>query len=169
MRGHSAVAVEASDLLFGGNQLHTVEIPAHVLSPGGGGAPAAVVVRPLRLMELQRIQKAAQESQALTSVLMVQQALVEPKVTVEEVNRMHAGLVEFVLREVNRVSGLSLDSNELQAAVQAPLARACLVLAREFGWTPDECAGLTLGQILLYVEMIGRGERPSPAHGPAPA
>jgi hypothetical protein len=162
------VGLGVNDLLLGGSQLHTVELPAHVLAPAGGGAPATVVLRPLRLVDLQRIQKAAQESQALTSVLMVQQALVEPKATVDEVNRMHAGLVEFLLREVNRVSGLTLDADELHAAVQAPLARACLVLAREFGWTPEECAGLTLGQILLYVEMLGRGERPTTArHGAA--
>jgi len=156
------VAVSVGDLLLGGSQQHTVEIPAHVLAPAGGGAPATVTIRPLRLIDVQRIQKAGQDAQVLTSVLMVQQALVEPKVTVDEVNHMHAGLVEFLLREVNRVSGLSLAADELQAAVQAPLARACFVLAREFGWTPDECAALTLGQILLYVEMLGRGETPAP-------
>ena len=154
------MALSVSDLLLGGSQQHTVEVPAHVLVPAGGGAPAQVVLKPLRLIDVQRIQKAAQDSQALTSVLMVQQALVEPKATIDEVNRMHAGLVEFLLHEVNRVSGLALGADELEAAVQAPLARACFVLAREFGWTPDECAGLTLGQILLYVEMIGRGEKP---------
>ena len=39
--------------------------------------------------------------------------------------------------------------------VQAPLARACFVLARQFGWTPDECAELTVGQVLTYLEMLG--------------
>lgn len=153
------MSLSVGDLLLGGSQTHTVEIPAHILAPAGGGAPATVVLRPLRLVDVHRIQKAAQESQALTSVLMVQHALVEPKATIDEVNRMHAGLVEFLLNEVNRVSGLSLNGDEIQAVVQAPLARACFVLARELGWTPDECAGLTLGQILLYVEMLGRGER----------
>jgi hypothetical protein len=76
---------------------------------------------------------------------------------------MHAGLVEFLLREVNRVSGLSLSGDELEATVQAPLARACFVLAREFGWTPEECAALTLGQILVYLELLGRGEGPPSA------
>jgi hypothetical protein len=153
------MSLSVGDLLLGGSQTHTVEIPAHILAPAGGGAPATVVLRPLRLVDVHRIHKAAQESQALTSVLMVQQALVEPKATIDEVNRMHAGLVEFLLREVNRVSGLAMNGDEIQAVVQAPLARACFVLARELGWTPDECAGLTLGQILLYVEMLGRGER----------
>jgi hypothetical protein len=152
------MTLSAGDLLLGGSATHTITIPPHVLSPAGEGAPGTVVIRPLRLIDVQRIHKAAQESNGLTSVLMVQQALVEPKLSIDQVNQMHAGLVEFLLREVNRVSGLTLSGDELQAAVQAPLARACFVLSREFGWTPEECAALTLGQILLYVEMLGRGE-----------
>jgi hypothetical protein len=151
------------ELLLGGTATHEVEIPADVLRPGGDGepeaeGPARVVLRPLLLSDVQRIHQAAHESRDLTSVLMVQQALVEPKVTVDEVNGMHAGLVEFLLHEVNRISGLALGSDELEEVVQAPLARACFVLAREFGWTPDECARLTVGQVLLYLELLGRGE-----------
>lgn len=151
----------ADELLLGGSGTHEVEIPPDVLRPAdGGGAPARVVVRPLVLADVQQINKAGRDGDALTSVLMVQQALVEPRMTVEQVGRMHAGLVEFLLGEVNRVSGLSVSQDELAEAVQAPLARACFVLAREFGWTPEQCAALTLGQVLLYVEMLGRGERP---------
>ena len=120
--------------------------------------PAQVVIRPLVLADVQRIQRAARDESALTSVLMVQQALVEPKLSIEQVGRLHAGLVEHLLREVNRISGLSLGGDDLEELVRAPLARACFVLAREFGWTPNECAGMTLGQILVYLEMLGRGE-----------
>jgi hypothetical protein len=152
------------ELLVGGAGRHEVEIPPEVLLPADGDrpddAPARVVIRPLVLADVQQIERAGREGQALTSVLMVQQALVEPRLTVEQVGRMHAGLVEFLLAEVNRVSGLSVSRDELADAVQAPLARACFVLAREFGWTPEQCAGLTLGQVLLYVEMLGRGQRP---------
>jgi len=90
---------------------------------------------------------------------MVQQALVEPALTVDQVHRLPAGLVEFLLAEVNRTSGLSLGGDDLTDAVHAPLARACFVLSREFGWTPDKCAELTVGQVLLYLEMLARGER----------
>src|SRR6266568_1981151 len=131
------------DLLFGGGAEHVVTVPPEVLRPAGaapavaGPAPTTVVIRPLRLHDVQRIHKASQESEALTSVLMVQQALVQPRMTIEQVGQMHAGLVEFLVREINRVSGLSLRGDELSAAVQAPVARACYVLAREFGWTPE--------------------------------
>lgn len=153
------MTLSADDLLVGGGATHTVTVPADVLHPSGEGDDGTVVLRPLRLVELQRVHKASQDQEALTSVLIVQQALVEPKLTVEQVSRMHAGLVQFLLREVNRLSGLDLGADEIETFVQAPLARACFVLAREFGWTPDECASLTMGQIMLYVAMLGRGRQ----------
>ena len=151
------MALSADDLLLGGAETHTISVPAAILHPNGAAdGDGTVVLRPLRLVELQRIHKAAQDQEALTSVLMVQQALVEPKLTIDQVSRMHAGLVQFLLREVNRLSGLDLGADEIEVLVQAPLARACFVLAREFGWPPDECANLTMGQIMLYVAMMGR-------------
>jgi hypothetical protein len=163
------MALTADQLLLGGTATHTVEIPKGVLRPSSHGdngssemaavdEPSQVVLRPLLLADVQRIHEAAKESRDLTSVLMVQQSLVEPEVTLDDVNRMHAGLVEYLLHEVNHISGLSLDRDELEEVVQAPLARACFVLGREFGWTPEECARLTVGQVLLYLELLGRGE-----------
>ena len=160
--------LSVEELLLGAGSTRVVEIPAEVLHPdgesAGDAAPGTVVLRPLTLADVQRIQKAARDERTLTSVLMVQQALVEPKLAVEQVNAMHAGLVEFLLREVNRASGFALDRDELQETVQAPLARACFVLAREFGWTPEECAALTLGQALVYLELLGSGQPAGGVH-----
>lgn len=152
--------LSVDDLLLGGRGLHRVGVPAEVLSPTGGEATddaieQTVVLRPLVLADVQRLQRAARDDKALTSVLMVQQALVEPAVTIEQVNAMHCGLVEFLVGQVNRISGLSLGRDELDEVVRAPLARACFELARQFGWTPDQCASLTVGQILVYLEMLG--------------
>jgi hypothetical protein len=152
-----ASALTADDLLLGGRATHRVEIPADVLDPADPDAPGKVVLRPLVLADVHRVQKAAREDGVLTSVLMVQQSLVEPSVTIDQVNRMHCGLVEFLLGEVNRISGLRLGRDELDNAVRAPMTRACFELAREFGWTPDECAALTVGQVLMYLELLGRG------------
>lgn len=179
------MSISVDDLLLGGRVTYTVAVPADVLAPGadpsvgdasvgGGDLPAAdtssapdtpmgngdggeatVTLRPLVLADVQRIQRAARDDQGLTSVLMVQQALVEPGVTMDQVNRMHCGLVEFLVAEVNRISGLRLGRDELDDVVRAPMARACFELARHFGWTPDECAALTVGQILTYLELLG--------------
>ena len=143
----------AEELLAGASAQHTVEIPAELLASG----PGEVVLRPLTVRDIQRVTQAAREQAALTSVLMVQQALIRPAMTVEQVGSMTAGLVEFLLEQVNRISGLSMDANGVEQAVRAPLARACFLLSREFGWTPEQCSQLTLGQVLLYLEMLAGG------------
>jgi len=157
--------LSVEDLLAGAAATHVVEVPAALLgsgpAPGSPGVapgpePGRVVLRPLTVRDVQRITKAAREQHTLASILMVQQALVEPKLSVEQVGALSAGLVQFLLARVDALSGLDLDADDLDRAVKAPLARACFVLAREFGWTAAECAGLTLGQVLLYLEMLAR-------------
>lgn len=150
----------AEDLLAGAQATHRVELPAELL---GRDAAAAgfVTLRPLTAGALQRIAQAAKDERVLASVLMVQQALVEPKLSVEQVSGLAAGLLQFLLDKVNRLSGLNVADEDLDKAVKAPLTRACFVLAREFGWTPADCSALTVGQILLYLEMLARDERPA--------
>jgi hypothetical protein len=152
------------ELLAGSALTYRVTLPQSVASrdaaaEGSDGA-AEVVLRPLLLADVIRLNRAAGDDGELASALMLQQALVEPALTLDQVHRLPAGIVAFLLGEVNRVSGLSMGGEELADAVHAPLARACFVLGREFGWTPDKCAELTVGQVLLYLEMLGRGERP---------
>ncbi|MEM9556634.1 MAG: hypothetical protein AAGC60_20410 [Acidobacteriota bacterium] len=159
-----ARTLDADTLLAGAGARHRVAVPRELLASGSetgdGQAPdeASVVLRPLTLRDVQRIDRAAREQGALASVLMVQQALVEPTLTVEQVADLPAGLARFLLDAVHRISGLELSRDELDEAVKAPLARACFVLAREFGWTPTECSELTVGQVLLYLEMLGGGD-----------
>jgi hypothetical protein len=157
-----ARALSAEDLLAGAASTHTVQVPASLLNPeettNGAGA-GEVVLRPLTVRDLQRVTAAAREQQLLTSVLMVQQSLVTPKLTVEQVGALPAGLVQFLLAKVNAISGLSLDGEDFDKAIKAPLTAACFILSREFGWTPAQCSELTLGQVLLYLEMLARGER----------
>jgi hypothetical protein len=150
----------AEEMLAGAAATFTVALPARVLRPGEPAAadqPAReVVLRPLQIRDLDRVARAAKEQRVLTSVLLVQQALVSPKLSVEQVGDLPAGTVQFLLEKVNSISGLSVDGDDLDRVVRAPLAKACFVLAREFGWTPSECAELTVGQVLLYLEMLGR-------------
>ena len=148
-------ALTAEDLLAGGTIQHTVEVPGALLK---GEAPGGVVLRPLTVRDIQRVTQAAREQAALTSTLMVQQAVVQPPLTIEQVSGLPAGLVEFLLEEVNRISGLSMQAGDVEDAVRAPLSRACFLLAREFGWTPEQCSQLTVGQVLLYLEMMATGE-----------
>lgn len=145
--------LSANDLLAGGAQRHSVSIPAELL-PEAIADSAGVLLRPLTVNDLQRLGKAAKDEGLLSTVLMVQQALVEPAMSIEQVGKLPAGLMQFLLAEINRISGLSLSEDDIQQAVKAPLSKAVFVLAKEFGWTPSECAELTIGQVLLYLEML---------------
>lgn len=151
--------LSADDILAGGTLVFDIEVPAATLSPSPSpeedldGPGGKVRLRPLTVRLLQQLTRAAKDNDGLLSALMLKEALVEPKLSLDQVNGLHSGLARFLLDAVNRVSGIS-QSEGLEAAVQAPLAKACFTLAKEFGWSPEEVGKLTMAQIMLYLEMI---------------
>jgi hypothetical protein len=152
------MALTAEELLAGGTLTHEVELPGALLEDGSTvTVDTVVVVRPLTVRDLQRIGRAARDDDELAAGLMIQQALVEPELTAEQVSSLPAGVARFLLERINAVSGIGTPGSELEELVQAPLARACYVLAKEFGWTPEDVSGMTIGQILLYLEMTHNG------------
>jgi hypothetical protein len=148
----------AEELLAGSSLTFETEIPQRILrstgSNGGNGTAGTVRLRPLTVQDLQLISRAAKESDSLVATLMVQRSLVEPALTVAEVASMHVGLVQFLLDQVNQISGVTATAEQLAASMEAPLAKAAFVLAKEYGWTPEEVNDLTLGQILLHLQML---------------
>jgi hypothetical protein len=154
--------LSAEDLLAGGDLTFEIEVPPGTLRPtegAGNGEPATVRLRPLTVRDLQLVSRAARDQDSLTATLMVQRALVEPEMSVAQVSAMHVGLVQYLLEHVNRISGISATSEQLSRAVDAPLAKAAFVLAREFGWTPQQVNDLTLGQVLLNLQMLKERQR----------
>ena len=87
-------------------------------------------------------------------VYAVHAALQVPELSLPQVSALPIGLMEFLLAEVNRISGLAVAPAALEEAAEQPIARAAHVLAREFGWTPQQIGELTLGQILLHLQML---------------
>jgi hypothetical protein len=157
------MALTAEELLAGSELRHEISIPIELLYPNGqkgmaDGGAATVVLRPLTVRDLQLIVKAARQDDLLTSALMVQRALVQPELSQAQVATMPAGLLRYLADQVNRISGIGVTADAMESMVQAPLARACFILAREFGWTPQQVSEMTLGQILLYLEMLGDGQ-----------
>jgi hypothetical protein len=144
----------ADELLAGANLTFDVELPPHVL--GGSATPrgGTVRLRPLTVRDLQLIARAAKDNDALAGALMVQTALVEPKLALPQVNALQVGLLQFLLTEVNRISGIGADAASVSGAAEDPLIRAAFLLAREFGWTPEQVGELTLGQILLHLQLL---------------
>jgi hypothetical protein len=148
-----AAYLTADELLAGGSLRHEVSVPAGLGVPTG--ATGRVRLRPLTVADLQLITRAARENDSLVAPLMVKAAVEEPKLSLAQVNAMPIGLLEFLLGEVNRVSGLVMPAAALDEAATAPLARAAHVLASRFGWTPQQLGEMTLGQILLHLQMLG--------------
>lgn len=147
------------ELLAGSALTYEVEIPAAVLSPGNEAGqaengPKTVTLKPLRVDDLQLIARAAKENDAMVAALMVQKSMVEPRLSIAEVAAMHVGLMSFLLDQVNAISGISASTELLAREAEAPLAKAAFILAREFGWTPAQVSELTMGQILLHLQML---------------
>lgn len=156
------MTLTAEQLLAGGALTHEVDVPSELLGANGeAAAPSRLLLRPLTVRDLQRIGKAAKDEETMSAALMIQQALVEPALNFEQISQLPAGLARFLVERINAISGISTPRNALEELVQAPLARACFVLAKEFGWTPEEVSGMTIGQILLYLEMSHGKEKSS--------
>lgn len=150
----------AEELLGGAELTYEVSIPPEILRPGEQAPRGAgnVRLRPLRVGDLQRIARAAKENDQLLATLMLHQSLVEPAMSLAQVAALHVGVVQYLLDQVNRISGISTTPDSLASLSQAPLARAAHILAREYGWTPQEVNELTLGQVLLHLQMLVEGQ-----------
>lgn len=149
------MVLSSEDLLAGASVRHEVTLPRELVdrTSGDGADPAKVCLKPLTVRDLQQISKAAKQDDGLSASLMIQQALIEPELKLDQIQQLPAGLARFLVDQINVVSGIDVPQNDLQEIVQQPLARACFVLAKEFGWTPEEVSGMTIGQVLLFVEM----------------
>jgi len=147
------MTITAEQLLSGESARHEVEIPAELLPSDAVPLNPTLTVRPLTVRDLQLISSAVRDDETLTAALMIQQAIVDPPLRVELVKQMPAGLARFLVERINAISGITTPGHALEELVQAPLAKACFVLAKEFGWTPEQVSGMTIGQILMYLEM----------------
>jgi hypothetical protein len=148
--------LSADSLLADAQATVTVEIPAAVLPSVAAALPSdrCVRLRPLVVGDLRLIMRAARDNDELTAALMVHRSLLEPELTLAQVSAMPLGLMQFLLREVNRVSGLTASEAEIAAALEDPLAQASLRLSQAFGWTPQEIGKLTMGEVLTHLQFL---------------
>jgi hypothetical protein len=153
--------LSAEDLLEGSKAIHDITVPPAVLSPGDTADPDSAEVgqvrlRPLSIATLNLISRAAREDASLVPLLMIQEAMVEPAMNLNQIQRLHVGLVHFLVSQINLLSGLSEDGELLTDAVNSPLGRTHLLLAKHFGWTPEQVSRLTPGQVAVYLAGIER-------------
>jgi hypothetical protein len=142
----------ADELLSGAGVTHDVELPPELL--GASSTERSVRLRPLTVKDLQVVARAARDNDALASVLMVKAALISPELTLHQANALPVGVLQYLLEHINRISGIDLDSGAAERAAEDPLVRAAFLLSQAFGWTPEQVSDLTLGQILLHLELL---------------
>lgn len=156
----TAHLLTAEDLLTGSRAIHEVVIPPVVLTPSRdveSDAPLACVrLRPLSVGILTLISRAARDDASLAPLLMIKEAMLEPTLSLEHIRQMHVGLVYYLVSQINRISGLDADGAALDGAVETPLGRMHILLAKHFGWTPEQVSQLTPGQVAVYLAGIDR-------------
>ena len=156
--------ITPEELLAGNSATFDVEIPPSLLDPeleGGAARHTArkIRLRPLTVKDIQLIAKAAKDDEVLTSVLMIQKAVVEPPLKQNDVATLRSGLVSFLVDRINHISGLTTTDDELRAIADAPIVQAFFLLAKEFNWTPQQVRELTIGQIVGYLEFLNQGRK----------
>jgi hypothetical protein len=157
----SSLLLSAEELLAGADVTYDVEIPSALLVTRADAAtatasPRRVRLRPLTLRDVQLIAKAARDDDVLTSVLMIQRAVVEPTLKENDIAAMRSGVVRFLVEQVNRISGLTSDADTQRDLAESPFMRAMVILAQEFGWTPEQIRSLTIAQVVGFLEGLQR-------------
>lgn len=146
--------LSAEDLLAGADQLYDVVVPAELLAPGG--LPGRVRMRPLSVALLLLIARAARDDAGLASLLTLKETLVEPRLSLDQIRALPAGMACFLVERANALSGLTADHEAIADAGESPLGQVHVLLARHFGWTPEQTARLTPGQIAVYLAGLER-------------
>ena len=160
------------DMLAGSTLVHEIMIPGPILRPLASSEPAAeagiVHLKALSISTLAVISRAARDDNSLIPLLMIKEAVVDPALTIDQIRQFHVGLVHFLVAQINHVSGLNADGQTYDQAVDSPATKAHLMLARHFGWTPEQVAQLTPAQVMVYIAGIEKLLAFEEARKPAP-
>lgn len=103
------VLLTAEDLLAGAAVTFDIVIPPSILRPGYESAndhEMVVRLRPLTLGTFLLIMKAAREDASLIPLLMIQESLLEPQLSLGQIKQMHLGLINFLVEQIRQISGL---------------------------------------------------------------
>ena len=87
------------------NEISTIEIPGEILATENKNLQQ-VKIRPLTVHSFQMIAKAAKNDHFLVPLLMVKESVVEPALNIQEIRSMKVGLVNFLISEIKRISGI---------------------------------------------------------------
>ena len=111
----NAMELTAEELLAGASTEYSVEIPSAIVRPGSdtseNGNTISVRLKPLTIGAFQLIMKAAKEDPGMIPLLMIKETLTEPQMSLGQIKQMHLGLVEFLVAEIRKISGMTEKKN----------------------------------------------------------
>jgi hypothetical protein len=144
------------ELLAGSRIVHDVVVPGEVLAPGEveDAEGGLVRLKPLNVTVLTLVSRASRENPALIPLLMIKESLVEPALTLDQLRQMHIGLIHYLVGKVNLISGLAESGEALNDTAASPLGETHILLAKHFGWTPEQVGQLTPGQVAVYLAGV---------------
>ena len=154
----NAPQLTSDDLLAGSQVIHEITIPVQVLNPGqepvNGQDGGRVKLKPLTVQTLTLISRAARDNPDLVPLLTIRESLVEPRMSLDEVKQLHVGLVDYLVSQINLISGLKEDGESWGHLVNSAFSQAHILLAKHFGWTPQQVSELTPAQVAVYLAGI---------------
>lgn len=148
--------LSADDLLQGSQVTHEIKIPPAILTLAeeAHADSATVLLRPLSMGTLTLISRAAHDDLSLIPLLTIKESLVDPTLSLEQVRSLNVGLVHYLVQQINLVSGLTADGEVNDGAATSPQTQGYVLLAKHFGWTPEQVSQLTPGQVAIYLAGV---------------
>lgn len=105
------VSVTAEELVQGASPEYELAIPLNIVNPAGnkdtGDKTMIIKIKTLTIEVFQLILKAARDDDSLIPLLVVKEAVIEPKLTFNQIKRMHVGLITFIVERIREVSGMT--------------------------------------------------------------
>ncbi len=105
----NTIQLTPEDLLAGAAVTYDIVVPPDLLQPGVNPTQAAqgiLHLRPLSIGAFQLIMKAAKADSSLIPLLMIKEAVVQPTLSLDQIKRLHLGLVNFLINHIREISGL---------------------------------------------------------------
>lgn len=92
-------------MLIDAKETYTIEIPGNILAPVDG-ALQRIIIKPLDVHTFQLIAKASRDDHSQIPLLIVKESVTDPALNINQIKGMKVGLVNFLINEIKRVSGI---------------------------------------------------------------
>lgn len=87
------------------NEIYELDIPCEIL-PYVEGKPHRITIKPLSLYTFQLIAKATKNDHSMIPVLIIKESLLEPSLSITEIQELKVGLANYIISKVKEYSGI---------------------------------------------------------------